>query len=562
MNMTYPDPAETEQDTATEPDWITLLPVQSPEFHNMIPDILATYLETLEPDMTIAFYGCGDLARQLVRCFPGSVSRHRACFFTTSQQDDSEFEGFLKTDVETILKNPPEKIFLLSAHYEKSMLEALEPLDRKSVQTITDFVTNGIEPRHKKAIINQIKKNIEAVKHDLTTLFNPTDRVLCYMAISFGHHIPMFLKSLRNHGYKIVVLTTQDVGLPMPAETMVSDGYVDYLYSSAGAGFLFYELEQLLKIYHFSHIHFFLLHTNGHLIEMVMNKADCPVTVEYDDFMTVLFEDEQYLEKYSRLSGVHPDRLLAQQKFIYTHAAGIIYKDAPETLDFLEEKYNHRPPALFQLPVVNPIYFHQNRRPSKLSEQDGRIHVVFPHGLHLNPLLETFFDHRTLFNTIEILNAQGIHFSIYNSLDATGQGYEDYIRLAETNELFDYHFSVPFYDFLPILSRYDFGWASYDFIHGDRFGYYIKTTMGKKIFSYINAGIPTIVSPELHHMCRYITQNTIGLCAGSDDWPHLEQILAGFDHDDFQIGLEHVRNELDIQKQAQRLASFFDETIQ
>lgn len=557
--MTHPDPTETEQDAATEPDWITLLPIHSPEFHNMIPDILATYLETLEPNTTIAFYGCGDLARQLARCFPASVSRHHACFFTTTKQDDPQFEGFLKTDVETIVKNPPEKIFLLSAHYEKSMLEALESLDRKSVLTITEFVTNGIETRHKKAIINQIKENIKTVKHDLTTLFNPTDRVLCYVAISFGHHIPMLLKSLRNNGYKIVVLTTQDVGLPIPAETMVREGYVDYLYSSAGAGFLFHELERLLKIYHFSHIHFFLLHTNGHLIEMVMKKANCPVTVEYDDFMTVLFEDEQYLEKYSRLSGIQPDQLLAQQEFIYTHAAGIIYKDAPETLDFLEKKNNYRPPALFQLPVVNPIYFHQNQRKSKFSEKDGRIHVVFPHGLHNNPLLETFFDHRTLFKTIEILNDQGIHFTIYNSLDATGQGYEDYIELSENNDLFDYCFCVPFYEFLPILGRYDFGWISYDFKNINRFSYYIKTTMGKKIFPYINAGLPTLVSPELEHMCRYVVDNGIGIPVSSNEWADLHTILNAFDMNRFYENLDIVRQDLNIDRQAERLASFLGE---
>lgn len=550
-------------DVSSALDWFTQIVIHDIRFRHLFPEIMASYLDGLPSSTRIGFYGCGESSTRLVQTFPDSVKKHQAVFFSTQSDGKNEFHGFTKKTLQDILEDPPEIIFIMSHHYEKTMLSMLSSVDRNRIFTIPETIVKGIRRGHLHDVIQWADNEIDKLADQLNHLFNDKhEKVMGYVAISFGHHIPAFLKELKSNGYKIVVFTTDDVHKPISMETMVEQGFIDYYHSTASIGMLQYEVTRIVKLFRFSHLHFFLIHTNAGFIEAIIRQDACPVTVEYDDFMPLLFDDKPYLERFSRLSGTPRQTLLDQQKFIYTHAAGIVYKDAPETLDFLDNKYGQRPPALFQLPLIDRDFINTSKSLKKLSEKDGRIHIVFPHGLHVNPMFETFFDHRTLFRTIEILNARGIHFSIYNSLDTTGQGYEDYIMLAQDNPLFDYHFCVPFYDFLPVLSQYDFGWASYDFIHGDRFAFYIKTTMGKKIFSYVNAGIPTIISPELEHMCRYILRNHIGEAVGSKDWHRLDSILASFDFDAFRKGLDHVRNELDITSQAQRMTRFFDKITQ
>lgn len=556
-NQTISD-VSSASDLSLVSDWFTQIVINDIRFRHLFPQIIASYLDEMPASSHIGFYGCGRSALDMVETFPESVKRHNAVFFTTYKDESADFHGFPKKTVEDIVSNPPDLIFIMSHAHEKTMLSQLETLDRKTVLTLEEVITQCIRTEHLDEVVQWMDKEIDGLAGKLNAMFQNGDKVMGYVAISFGHHIPAYLKALRQKGYKIVVFTTDDVHAPIPLDEMLTQGYIDFFHTTFSSGMLQYEITRLVKRFTFSHIHFFLIHTNAGFIESVMSQHACPVTVEYDDFMTVLFEDQTYFETFSRLSRTSKDKILDQQKYIYTHAAGIVYKDAPETFDFLEKKYNHRPPALFQLPVIDRQFVNASKSVKKLSEEDGRIHIVFPHGLHLNPMLETFFDHRTLFNTIEILNAQGIHFSIYNSLDITGEGYEDYIRLAEGNELFDYHFCIPFYEFLPVLSRYDFGWASYDFIHGDRFDYYIKTTMGKKIFCYVNAGIPTLVSPELAHMCRYVRDHDIGICVGTGDWPDLKKNLSSLDMSRFQKGIDAVRNDLSIDRQAERLASFYD----
>jgi len=148
--------------------------------------------------------------------------------------------------------------------------------------------------------------------------------------------------------------------------------------------------------------------------------------------------------------------------------------------------------------------------PEKLSEEDGQIHIVYGAGLYRaggwtprTAYVKTF---PTKFRNII---SQEIHLHIHTPYLMEGELHPDLVAMQESR-FFHLEPSLEYLDFLRVLQRYD--WSLYHFSYEDfsvRPGF--EWFASNALFTYIQAGLPVIVSPSTPGLSEVVTSNGIGL---------------------------------------------------
>ena len=237
----------------------------------------------------------------------------------------------------------------------------------------------------------------------------------------------------------------------------------------------------------------------------------------------------------------------------------MILKDSPEVIDHLEEMYRHRPSWLHYFPYPCRE-FSPSASTAKRSKTSGGTHIVFAGSLHNDSRWHPYPSSPTRPSTpFGCSTDQGIHFSIYNGLDSNGAGYEEYLELASHNPLFEYHFAIAVRSTLPsLLAAHDFGWFCFDYSAAPESPFFHKTTFGSKIFSYVEAGLPVLISPDITYMCSVVESLGIGLPLSFTDIPHLSETLRQTDVNRLLDGVRRAQQELSMDRQIPRIVEFYE----
>jgi hypothetical protein len=94
------------------------------------------------------------------------------------------------------------------------------------------------------------------------------------------------------------------------------------------------------------------------------------------------------------------------------------------------------------------------------------------------------------------------------------------------------------------LSSYKFGLMIYDF-EGNQFGkQHFTNLVPTKMYLYLEAGIPIIISEELEEAAKIVTQNKVGLKIAQDDLVRLEPVIKRADYETLRANVLNFRNKL------------------
>lgn len=85
-----------------------------------------------------------------------------------------------------------------------------------------------------------------------------------------------------------------------------------------------------------------------------------------------------------------------------------------------------------------------------------------------------------------------------------------------------------------------FGFSNREIV-GDRF---LKTTIGNKIFSYLEAGIPIIVNDEVEFIVNLVKKYNCGVVITENDLPNLKKIIKKQKYSKLLEGVKRVREDL------------------
>lgn len=535
---------------------LELLIVNTPEF---ISEVISKFLKGLKPDSRIVLYGCGKTGELLSKNYSESLKMHRIRFATSTAEKRSTFNGYPLENISDV-SDDIDCLVLLSKNYEREMLTAVEHLTRQKIKMLGEVVqsidcSDIIENARTYIRDVVLEKDIR----NINRLNDASRPLVCFTTINASHNFLKIMLSLKKQGYQVVLVLNNDIiNNAFSIDKFTEHGYFDYLYVTKYSYSL--ELLQILKSCNVSFVHAVASMAENISLAYVIANNPCPVVVEYCDVKQIVFEGNDEMAK-SQLGLTQEGFEIEKkaQEIVYTESDGILIKDSPEIIDHLENIYGQRPPWLHFFPYsCNEFVVRESKE--KLSQKSGKTHIVYAGCLHNNPLWHPTPIFKSTLKAIEFLSEQEIYFSIYNAMDSTGQGFEEYLELAEKNEFFEYHFALPYDQLSPILSQYDFGWFCFDFSNALESSFFHKTTFGSKIFTYIEAGLPVLISPEQEYMSSVVEELGVGQSLQFNNIKNLSDIINQMDIQAYKHNIDRVIQDKSMDIEIPRIVKFYQET--
>ena len=277
-----------------------------------------------------------------------------------------------------------------------------------------------------------------------------------------------------------------------------------------------------------------------------MNKA--PFIHDMQDVYTIYY-------------GLNPtlgwlQKELPHEKSCLEQANGVVGHSLEPNVAYRKFKTRQKPPTLF-FPLYCDDDFFQNT--NKIIDKDN-IHIAYAGGVagsHRNPKQYGNIQFQRL---IEIFVAQKIHFHIYPSPSNVRADYEEYESLARNHAYFHFHEPVAQHELAKELSQYHFGILPFFRELSEQSDDKLKYATTLKLFNYMEAGIPVIVSKDLGYQSWLVERYSAGIGINMGD---LQQIRKRIEEQPYEHVLQSVlqaRDKLSLKSNISRLLSFYEKT--
>jgi hypothetical protein len=430
----------------------------------------------------------------------------------------------------------------------REQLMELRPDRKRDISTLFDHLMPMVH--------RFLQQTIQAIN---TTLAEDDGRKSICITTPYLHHNHLKLMTyLKANGYKVVVIASHDkLNGSLSIADFKNQGFYDFCHTT-----YFYDLllPILLKEIDFDLLHAIVTTASPRPLANALAHKRCPAVVEYCDFKEILFDsDECFLQTMTREELVKEKQAFEQ---IYKLSDGMILKDSPEIIRHLTAKYAHPPPPWLEFSSYAALNYRPNHHDvRKYSEETGRMHVVYSGTLSNHPESHAYNHHKTLLTIARAMDAQGISFTIINAGDTCGEGYREYLKLAEALPLFHYRFAVPHNELAGELARYDLGWIGYDFSEAKECAFFLKTTFATKVFNYMEAGLPTLISQEIECQCRWIEEHGIGKGILVADIDSIDKTIGKLDFCAMRGNIARLLPSFSMEANIGRLLDFYDKIL-
>jgi len=236
---------------------------------------------------------------------------------------------------------------------------------------------------------------------------------------------------------------------------------------------------------------------------------------------------------------------------------GIVLGYSHEAAEILRKHYNTTVPVLeFHSYPCKEFFAEKSNGFKKRLVYGG---LVYPKNC------EEIFSSYQLYELIEVLTKQGFYFDVYASPHISNISFEkhfiDYIKFSTWNEYFKFHKGILPTQAPKIFSQYDFGMVVYLF-KGDLnnpINSHNKIRLTNKIFFYIEAGLPIIVSEEFKYVSKLVREYEIGIVVSQKDIPNLSKIISTYNYEKLKNNVRVARKELSMENNINRLIGFYEE---
>ncbi len=234
------------------------------------------------------------------------------------------------------------------------------------------------------------------------------------------------------------------------------------------------------------------------------------------------------------------------EAWVRTGSAGFVHKHGGAALDAVvadakvpEVRIIPAPPrAWMRSPAAPPV---------------GPVRLVHAGQIKPSTSSRQVFGDLHLLPTIGALTHQGMHVTAYaaahlGSLDAA---LGEYVAHAAADPRFRIEPRLPVRRLVDALhGQHHFGLLLYPFDADLRVGQrHLQTALASKLFAYIAAGLPVLVSPELAYMAALVRTHGIGIVVEREAIATLAQRLAEVDHGALRAAVARAQPELCIERQ-------------
>ncbi|MDO8460541.1 MAG: hypothetical protein Q7S74_05505, partial [Nanoarchaeota archaeon] len=160
----------------------------------------------------------------------------------------------------------------------------------------------------------------------------------------------------------------------------------------------------------------------------------------------------------------------------------------------------------------------------------------------------------------KILSKQGIHLHVY-TIAKPGE-FEEYERYAKNEKYFHFYTLMPYRDLIKEIARYDYAlWVHPVYgKYGDEGATEekLKVSIGNKLFTYLEAGLPIIISDHLDLGKKIVTNYKMGFSIKDSELNNLKEIIDGKEYPALKNNTLKAREYLSLDNQVKGLEEFYN----
>ncbi|HEY5564374.1 MAG TPA: hypothetical protein VIL33_02205, partial [Rhodothermia bacterium] len=134
---------------------------------------------------------------------------------------------------------------------------------------------------------------------------------------------------------------------------------------------------------------------------------------------------------------------------------------------------------------------------------------------------------------------------------------EEYYRIDAANEYFHLHAPVPQSKLAGELQQFDFGILPFFEGHSGLREEKMRFSTTMKLFNYLEAGLPVIVSRDLEYQAWILNRGGVGLAISASDIADLRRLIEATDYAALLRDVAIYRERLSLRKNLPRLVDFY-----
>jgi len=282
------------------------------------------------------------------------------------------------------------------------------------------------------------------------------------------------------------------------------------------------------------------------------------------DVRSQIYSDKQTAKEVRGLSEFE----IRSERFCFENADSIIHKGAPNELKFIEGRMlgsnlKIQPLQLSFHPYCSDEFIVPLNK-NKLSKYDNEIHTVYigTMGSVGAKALSRLFDYFR-----EITN-QKIHLHLYTkpntlSKKEVNESFKKTFKDIVTSPYFHLHDSLEPKKLIKEISKYDYGiWPQDDKVKNPKYCLDLKLSVGNKLASYLEAGLPVFYSPLLKFadelMRKYKLNFYIKDLAEIKD---MKKQMTSLNYQELEKKVVNAREAFNLEKNFPRLEKFIHQTV-
>ena len=278
-------------------------------------------------------------------------------------------------------------------------------------------------------------------------------------------------------------------------------------------------------------------------IKYILENVNVPVIMSDGADFSGISEGIENLDNKTRL----------EEKFCFENVAGLVYKGPKSVINFYRNyKYKiiAREMTWFDH-SDNDLFVPLDKEMLKNNEE---IHLVYSGVISNDPNMAYCY---YLPLAISLTN-QKIHFHIYPNPYQYKYAPE-YHKMDAESEYFHFHKPLIMSELIIKISEYDWGlWIHSEKVSKRTQPSKMRTGMVNKIFTYLEAGLPILVSSSRTFGSDFIESNGIGKKIGDQDWNNIGRILRTLDYSEIKRNVGLKRNEYSLSANGGKLVDFYN----
>ena len=236
------------------------------------------------------------------------------------------------------------------------------------------------------------------------------------------------------------------------------------------------------------------------------------------------------------------------------YSDGIVAHSLEPNIGFRMYAAKNKPPTIFF-----PLYTDNDKFLNNNKNLEEDIHFVYAGGVAGSHRDKTHYGSIQFHELIKLLDGQHIHFHIYPSPSNFKADYEEYFQIAQTTEYFHFHAPVSQEIIAEELNKYHFGVIPFFSTNSKQSKDKYKYATSLKLFNYIEAGIPILVSEDLLYQSWIVRRYNAGIIIGKDDLTRIREVVLRQDYLKLVADLIKRREEISLKVHIPRLLKFYQE---